>query len=318
MSVLSAAYDATDVYLVLGDSSDQTLVADMFNPIFAGSGVDALLLPVPVPEEPASLGNFVRTAMLAKNIKGFWVSHARQSAALHGLDHCSKLARMAGAVNAIRRNADGKLEGALFDGVGFIASLIYFGISYADKRVLILGGGGAAASIAASLARPEDAVCAAEIAIYDEASGPALAAAQRIASATGTPVHVVGSNDPAGFDLVVNASSLGQLPADPLPCDVSRMEAHACVLDTVMQNQPTALLRASRARGLQAQPGFEMRVQQAHLYLDFFGFTNAAGMLRRDASALRQQIYPQALQHEIHPQLPSDSQFSPFTFSSLS
>jgi shikimate dehydrogenase len=86
----------------------------------------------------------------------------------------------------------------------------------------------------------------------------------------------------------------------------------------VLQNQPTALLRAARARGLQAQPGYEMRVQQAHLYLDFFGLTQAAGLVRRDASALRHNIYPQALQYEIHPQLPSDSQFSPFTFSSLS
>ena len=38
---------------------------------------------------------------------------------------------------------------------------------------------------------------------------------------------------------------------------------------------------------------------------------------QRDASRLRQKLYPQALQHEIQPQLPSESQFSPFTFSSL-
>ena len=233
------------------------------------------------------------------------------------LDYCSKLGRMAGAVNAIRRNADGKLEGALFDGAGFVASLIYFGISYADKRVLILGAGGASAAIAASLARPEDAVCAAEIAIYDVAAADAMEVSKRIALATGTPVYAANSDDPAGFDLVVNATSLGAYPGDPLPCNVARMEAHACVLDLVTKNQPTELLRTARARGLQAQPGFEMRVQQAHLYLDFFGFTQAAGMLRRDASVLRQQLYPLALQHEIHPQLPSESEFSPFTFSSL-
>jgi shikimate dehydrogenase len=266
---------------------------------------------------PENLIAFVTTALEKKNIKGFWVSHNHQSTVMEMLDYCSNLARIAGAVSAIRSNADGELEGALFDGVGFVASLIYFGISYADKRVLILGAGGAAAAIAASLARPADAVCAAEIAIYDVASSQSAEVAKRIALATGTPVYAVTKNDPAGFDLVVNASSLGRLLGDPLPCEVARMEAHACVLDLVMQNQPTALLRAARARGLQAQPGFEMVVQQAHLYLDFFGFTQAAGLVRRDASVLRQQIYPQALQHEIHPQLPSESQFSPFTFSSF-
>ncbi len=315
MSILSTASAATDVYLVLGDSAERTLVTEMFNPIFAGIGIDATLVPVPVLQD--NLNTFVKTAMEAKNIKGSWVTHAQQSTVMPVLDYCSSLGRVAGAVNAIRRNADGKLEGALFDGVGFVASLIYFGISYADKRVLILGAGGAAAAIAASLARPDDAVCAAEIAIFDVASAQASEVAQRIAVATGTPVVATTSGDPAGFDLVVNASTLGAFPGDPLPCDVARMEAHACVLDMVMQNQPTALLRAARARGLQAQPGFEMRVQQAHLYLDFFGFTQAAGMLRRDASVLRQQLYPQALQHEIHPQLPSESGYSPFTFSSL-
>jgi shikimate dehydrogenase len=287
----------------------------MFNPIFAGTGIAATLVPVPV--LPDNLNRVVKTALATKDVKGFWVSHAHQSAAMAVLDYCSSLGRVAGAVNAIRRNADGKLEGALFDGVGFVASLIYFGISYADKRVLILGAGGAAAAIAASLARPEDAVCAAEIAIYDVASAQAEEVAQRIALATGTPVVAVASSDPAGFDLVVNASTLGAYSGDPLPCDVARMEAHACVLDMVTKNQPTELLRTARGRGLQAQPGFEMRVQQAQLYLDFFGYTQAAGMLRRDASVLRQQLYPQALQHEIHPQLPSESGFSPFTFSSL-
>jgi shikimate dehydrogenase len=315
MPILSTSSGATDVYLLLGDSAEQTLVTEMFNAIFSDAGIDARLVPVLV--RPDNLNTLVKTALGAKNIKGIWVSHAHQSAVMAVLDSCRSLGRMANAANAIRRTGDGQLEGALFDGVGFVASLIYFGISYADKRVLILGAGGVAAAIAASLARPEDAVCAAEIAIFDLASAQALEVAQRIALATGTPVFAVASSDPAGFDLVVNASSLGSYPGDPLPCDVTRMEAHACVLDLVTKNQPTALLRTARARGLQAQPGFEMRVQQAQLYLDFFGYTQAASMLRRDASVLRQQLYPQALQHEIHPQLPSESGFSPFTFSSL-
>jgi shikimate dehydrogenase len=315
MPILPTATAATDVYLILCDRAEQTLAPELYNRVFADAGLDAVLVAVPV--ESRYLEACIRTAWVEQNVKGLWISPTHQTAALAVLDHCSSLGRMAGAVNAIRRNADGRLEGALFDGAGFVASLIYFGISYADQRVLILGAGGAAAAIAASLARPADAVCAAEIALYDPDTALAAALAQRIAAATGTPVYGVSSSDPAGFDLVVRASALGQPASDALPCDVARMEAHACVLDTALQNQPSALLRAARARGLQAQPGFEMLVQQAHLYLDFFGHTQAAGMVRRDASPLRQNLYPQALQHEIQPQLPSESQFSPFTFSSL-
>jgi shikimate dehydrogenase len=112
-------------------------------------------------------------------------------------------------------------------------------------------------------------------------------------------VQAVATSDPAGFDLVVNASPLGMAPGDPLPCDISRLEPHAALVDIVMKNQPTPLVLAARARGLNAQPGFEMLIQQAHLYLDFFGMTQAAAAVRQDATALRERIYPPKLHGEI-------------------
>ena len=61
-----------------------------------------------------------------------------------------------------------------------------------------------------------------------------------------------------------------------------------------MKNQPTPLVRAARARGLVAQPGFEMMIQQAHLYLDFFGFHAAASAVREDGKFLRELFAPAA------------------------
>jgi shikimate dehydrogenase len=92
---------------------------------------------------------------------------------------------------------------------------------------------------------------------------------------------------------------LGLNLADPLPCDVTRLEPPAALVDIVMKNQPTPVVRAARARGLQAQPGFEMLIQQAHLYLDFFGFGDVAVSLRQDADVIRKIIYPAELQGEI-------------------
>ena len=298
MSFVPPITGATDVYLILGDPVEQVLAPETFNPIFAAAGIDAVLVPVQVSAE--NLCAFVKTALMAKNIKGMWVTIPHKSTVMAALDHCSERSRMAGAVNAIRRNADGSLEGELLDGAGFVASLRYFCIGYSGRRILILGAGGAAAAIAAALAHATDALCASEIAIYDPMPGKAAVLAQRIAAATGVRVYAAQSSDPSGFDLVINASPLGLRDSDPLPCDVSRMEAHASLLDIVMKNQPTPVLRAVRARGLQAQPGFEMLIQQAHLYLDFFGFSDAAEKVRQDASALRQKIYPHSMQHEMH------------------
>lgn len=287
----------TDVYFILGDPVAQVLAPELFNPLFIRFGIDAVIVPVQV--APADLAAFVKTAFLGKNIKGMWVTIPHKTPVMQVLDHCSALGRMAGAVNAIRRNVDGSLEGGLFDGEGFVASLGYFGIPYAGQRVLILGAGGAAAAIGASLALARNGVVAAEVAFFDPSPGKAAEVAGRLAAATGTPVQAVASSDPAGFDLVVNASPLGLRLSDPLPCDVARLDPSAALVDIVMKNQPTPVVRAARARGLNAQPGFEMLIQQAHLYLDFFGLSELAAALRKDADGIRKVIYPTALQGEI-------------------
>lgn len=286
----------TDVYLILGDPIEQVLAPEIFNPLFARFGNDALLVPVQV--APQHLLAFVKAAFLAKNIKGMWVTIPHKVSVMDVLDSSSDLAHLAGAVNAIRRNADGTLEGGLFDGEGFIRSLDYFGIPYAGKKILIVGAGGAAAAIGASLVQPRATGCATEVALFDPTPGKAAEVAARLQRANTARVAALSSSAPEGFDLVVNASPLGLKMTDPLPCDVDRLDPGAALVDIVMKNYPTPVLRAARARGLHAEPGFEMLIQQAHLYMDFFGFHDIAAALRQDTCTIRQQIYPQALLNE--------------------
>ena len=290
----------TDVYLILGDPVEQVRAPESFNPIFASMGIDAVLVPVHV--APQNLNAFVKTAFMAKNIKGMWVTIPHKAPIMDVLDSCDDLGRIAGAVNAVRRNAAGQIEGGLFDGEGFVAALDYFNIAQAGKRVLILGAGGAAAAIGASMAcKPvgSSVGASAEVAFYDPAAGKAQAVAARIGASAQARVFTVDSSDPAGFDVVINASPLGLKATDPLPCDVSRMEPHAALVDILMKNQPTPVVRAARQRGLVAHPGFEMMIQQTHLYLDFFGFTEAAARVRQDADFVRELIYPAELAGEI-------------------
>lgn len=291
----------TALYLIVGDPVEQVKAPETFNPIFARHGIDAVLVPVQV--APKHLEAFVRTAFLAPNVQGLWVAIPHKAPMTGVLDHCSELGLMAGAVNAVRRHRDGGLEGGLFDGEGFVNALGYHGIEHAGKRVLIIGAGGGAAAVAASLALPRaagiDGGAAREVNLFDPTPDKAATVAERIARATGVRVRSVAQPDPAGYDLVVNASPLGLKASDPMPCDVNRLEPHAALVDIVMKNQPTPVVRAARARGLHAQPGFEMMIQQAHLYLDFFGHAEAAESVRRDATALRERIYPAELRSEI-------------------
>lgn len=288
-------YGSTDVYLIIGDPVEQVRAPESFNLIFARFGIDAVMVPVRV--TAADLAGFVHAAFRAANIKGIWVTIPHKAAVLDLLDDCTPRARSVGAVNAIRREPDGRLYGDLFDGEGFTAGLRLAGIVWQGRRVLVLGAGGAAAAIGASLGGGPHA--AALVAFFDPVEGRAMRLAAALQPASRSQVRAVDCNDPAGYDLVVNASPLGLRAGDPMPCDPTRMEQHAVLADILMKNQPTPLVQAARTRGLLAQPGFEMMIQQTHLYLEFFGFAHAAQAVRCDCDFIREHIYPPGLHGEI-------------------
>jgi shikimate dehydrogenase len=82
----------------------------------------------------------------------------------------------------------------------------------------------------------------------------------------------VGSRDPTGFDVIVNATPLGMQEDDPLPLDVTRVSPSAFVGEVVMKQEITPFLAAARARGCEIQVGTDMLFEQIPAYLEFFGF----------------------------------------------
>ena len=271
----------TRVFLILGDPVAQVRAPEAFNHLFDKHGVDAVLVPANVPA--AEFDGFVTHALKARNIDGLWLAIPHKTAMVDLLDRCDRLGRSAGAVNAARRTADGVLEGALFDGVGFTKALAHFGIAIPGRKVLVVGVGGGGVAIATSLA----ANGAGRVALYDSMPGRTESVATKLSSEFGVDVVSVATPDPAGFDLVVNATPLGLKAGDPMPFDVARLDPGAAVVDILMKNQPTPLLRACRARGITAHPGFEMMVQQVPEYLSFFGFDAIAKAVQADPSDVR-------------------------------
>jgi shikimate dehydrogenase len=276
----------TRVFLILGDPVAQVRAPEVFNDLFRQHGVDAVLVPAHVP--PAHFDGFVQHALKARNIDGLWLAIPHKTGMVALLDHCDRLGRAAGAVNAARRRDDGSVEGALFDGVGFTKALGVFGVAVPGRRAMVVGVGGGGVAIAASLAQQG----AARIALYDTTPGRTLAVAERLRAEFGADVVAVDSADPAGHDLLVNATPLGLRAGDPLPFDVARIDNGAVVVDILMKNQPTPLLKACHARGLVAHPGFEMLVQQVPEYRSFFGFGDMARAVQADPSAVRAAFAP--------------------------
>ena len=82
----------------------------------------------------------------------------------------------------------------------------------------------------------------------------------------------VGSNDPDGWDIVVNATPLGMNEGDPMPMDTNRIAPTSFVGEVVMKQEETAFLAAAKARGCVTQIGTDMLFEQIPAYLEFFGY----------------------------------------------
>jgi shikimate dehydrogenase len=96
-----------------------------------------------------------------------------------------------------------------------------------------------------------------------------------------------GSNDPAGWDVVVNATPLGMNEGDPLPMDMSRLDAGTFVGEVVMKQAITPFLKAAQERGCQTQVGTDMLFEQIPAYLEFFGFPTTTPEELREVATLR-------------------------------
>jgi len=273
---------STRVFMILGDPVAQVRAPELFNPLFRRHGVNAVLVPTHV--SPADPRGFVHHTVRARNIDWLWLTIPHKSAVYSMLDRCDHLGSVAQAVNTARRNDDGNLEGALFDGIGFAKALDGFGVQAQGARALVVGAGGAGVAIAVSLAERG----VRSLALYDLDPARCTGVSGRIrASWPSVDVMVAASADPAGHDLVINASPLGLKDGDPLPFDASRVDPRAAVVDILMKNQPTPLLKACAARGARVFPGYEMMIQQAPDYLAFFGLHDLARAVQEDPSEVR-------------------------------
>jgi shikimate dehydrogenase len=209
---------------------------------------------------PGKLEAAVR-GLAVLGMRGCNVTTPHKQAIFPLLDRVDDLARTIGAVNTVVVEKDGTLTGFNNDGNGFVQSL-----RDADPRwrpdsgpVLVLGAGGAARAVVASLA----AQGAKEIRVANRTP----AKARELAAAVGSVVRVVPWDERAdaadGVALLANATSLGMQDKPALDMPLGRLPKHALVGDLIYIPQRTALLAAAQARGNVTVNGLGLLLNQA-------------------------------------------------------
>jgi shikimate dehydrogenase len=237
-----------------------------------------VLFPVP----PEKLEAAVR-GIAVLGLRGCNVTTPHKQAVFRLLDRVDDLARRIGAVNTVVVEKDGALAGFNNDGNGFIQSLRDADPKWAPASgpILVLGAGGAARAVAASLA----AQGATEIRLANRT----VDKAREIADAVGPVVKVVPWDERAealdGVALLANATSLGSGGKPPLDMPLHRLPATALVGDLIYVPPETPLLAAARLRGNVTVNGLGLLLNQARP-----AFNAWFGVMPEITPALRQAI----------------------------
>ncbi len=253
----------------LGYPTESFKAPMIYNPWFDQQGIDAVVVPMGV--KPADYAATLKQLFRLTNIRGALVTMPHKVTTMGLMDEVTPTGKVAGACNAILLRADGTLLGDQFDGAGFVRGVQRKGVKLGGARVLVSGNGGVGCAIAASLA----AAGVAEMSLFDNLAASSEALAARLREHYPKLVVKTGSNDPAGHDLIVNATPLGMKDGDPLPFDVSRISPTTFVGEVVMKQTITPLLAAAQARGCPIQVGTDMLFEMIPAYLEFFGLGTA-------------------------------------------
>lgn len=200
------------------------------------------------------------TRFFAEGGKGMNVTVPHKQAVMELVDYCTPRAELAGAVNTLIRMDDGKLMGDNTDGVGLLNDLQQnHNTELGNKRILMLGAGGAARGVIAPLLaeRPAQLVIANR---NVERATQLVAEFQALGSIRATSFQDI---EPQPFDLIINATS-ASLQGDMPDLDPAIVSDHTLCYDMAYGKDDTVFTQWAKNHGAsKAVQGWGMLVEQA-------------------------------------------------------
>ncbi len=247
----------TDLFAVFGNPVAHSMGPLMHNTWFNACSVNAVYMAFAIDDIHQGM-----TAMRTLNIKGASITIPFKEKILDCLDGVEPVARDIGAVNTVM-NRNGELWGYNTDCAGAVDPLKQI-TSLAEKRVYILGAGGAARAVAFGIAREQGRVV---IVNRNQKKGKCLAD------------HVKGTfvtwHDFTGADadIIINTTPLGMTPdIHSTPVDKTAFHMDTVIMDIVYNPLDTRLLCDARGIGCKTVDGLSMFIHQgAHQFRLFTG-----------------------------------------------
>ena len=165
-------------------------------------------------------------------------------------DELTDCARKLGAVNTIVRRDDGTLVGHNSDYYGFQSMLRRTGVSVSGKKALVLGSGGASATVTAVL--------------HELHANVVVISRNGVNNYENISLH-------SDAQIIVNTTPVGMYPNTGVsPLDLNVFPNLECVLDVIYNPSKTKLLLDAEAKGIQAENGLWMLIAQAKESAEWF------------------------------------------------
>ncbi|MGM0462268.1 MAG: shikimate dehydrogenase [Fibrobacterota bacterium] len=252
----------TKITGLLGNPVAHSISPLIHNHAFASLGLDYVYVPLGCGEN--DLDTLVH-ALRGIGFAGANVTIPFKSKIIPLCDSISPLSEMTGTVNTLSYS-DGKLHGTTTDGAGFLRALDEDNFHISRARVVILGNGGTARTLAMVLAHESP---VSDIVILGRRAERAAALADEIRDKTGFPVRSnllhdhAGRDDISRADLLVNCTPVGMHPQeDALPVDAECLSKRTYVFDAIYNPVETQLLAAAQKKGCPYQNGLLMLLYQ--------------------------------------------------------
>jgi len=273
------------IIALFGNPVEHTASPHMQNAAITKLGLNYLYVPFLV--HRSKIATAVE-AMRALHFQGANVTVPFKESVIPYLDELSEEAKLIGAVNTIK-NENGRLIGYNTDGAGFIEALKDLSKKFTpkNKKVVILGAGGAARAVGVALARKK----VKQLIFADIQEEKAKSLAAMIKSKLNIDAKGMAPNTMQfyGFaessDLIVNATPIGTHPkvAECPLSNISVIHPRQLVVDLVYNPSQTKFMKLAKHLGAKAQNGLGMLLYQGVLAFEIFTKEKAPVAVMRKA-----------------------------------
>lgn len=251
---------------VIANPIKHSLSPMIHNKAYEVKKIDAVYLAFEVEKEKF---NQALSSLLTLDMLGVNISMPYKRTAFDACDKVSKEAELMGVVNTIIPE-NGKLMGYNTDGIGFVESLKSQQVSVIDKRMTILGAGGAAKAVICQCALEK----AKEINVFKRKNATYQEVAMElaeIAKKTGTLIRLFDYKDDKTMneliktsDIIINGTQIGMGEDKSLPvASMCEVNSNHVLVDLIYHPLETEFLKQGKQRGALTINGLGMLVHQA-------------------------------------------------------